>query len=176
MIPKSGAEYAYLFETFSKQHKFWGPLPAFLCSWVYVVILRPAEIAVIVLTCAEYSIQPLAGVLGIDALGLNEQMQIMKLISLLLLFVITYINLSSVKLYVVINNVFSMCKVFACLVVIGGGIYQLCLGRTENLESGFQGTTTNPGHIALAFYNGLWAYDGWSSVTTVTEEIKRPEK
>lgn len=176
VIPKSGAEYAYLFETFSKQHKFWGPLPAFLCSWVYVVILRPAEIAVIVLTCAEYSIQPLAGVLGIDALSADDQMRVTKLISLLMLFIITYINLSSVKLYVHINNIFSMCKVFACLVVIGGGIYQLGIGHTENLASGFQGTTTSPGHIALAFYNGLWAYDGWSSVTTVTEEIKQPEK
>lgn len=84
--------------------------------------------------------------------------------------------MSSVKLYVRINNIFSFCKVIACLVVIGGGIYQLAIGNTKNLESGFEGTTSSPGHIALAFYNGLWAYDGWSSVTTVTEEIKRPEK
>lgn len=176
VVPKSGAEYAYLFETFSKQHKFWGPLPAFLCSWVYVVILRPAEIAVIVLTCAEYSIQPLGSLIGLDEMSQEQQLQLTKLIALLGLGIITYINLSSVKLYVRINNIFSVCKVFACLVVIGGGVYQLCLGKTEHLKSGFQGTTTSPGHIALAFYNGLWAYDGWSSVTTVTEEIKRPEK
>lgn len=176
VVPRSGAEYAYLFEAFAKQHKFWGPLPAFLCSWVYVVILRPAETAVIVLTCAEYSIQPLASVLGIDQLSTADQQLVIKLIALLGLGIITYINLSSVKLYVHINNIFSVCKVIACLVVIGGGIYQLFLGSTKNLSKGFEGTTTNPGHIALAFYNGLWAYDGWSSVTTVTEEIKRPDK
>jgi solute carrier family 7 (L-type amino acid transporter), member 9/15 len=34
VIPKSGAEYAYLIETYKKSHKFWGPLPAFICSWV----------------------------------------------------------------------------------------------------------------------------------------------
>lgn len=67
-------------------------------------------------------------------------------------------------------------KVFACLIVIAGGIYKLAGGHTENLENGFAGTTTHVGHIALAFYNGLWAYDGWSSVTIVTEEIKRPER
>ena len=88
----------------------------------------------------------------------------------------TYINLSSVKLYVRINNIFSFFKVFACLVVIGGGIYQLAIGNTDNLKNGFEGSTSNLGFIALAFYNGLWAYDGWSSVTTVTEEIKSPEK
>lgn len=30
--------------------------------------------------------------------------------------------------------------------------------------------------MALAFYSGLWAYDGWSSLTTVTEEIKNPRR
>lgn len=81
----------------------------------------------------------------------------------------------SVKLYVQINNIFSFFKVFACLVVIGGGIYQMAIGRTENLSTGFKGTSTNPGYIALAFYSGLWAYDGWSSVTVITEEIQNPE-
>lgn len=90
--------------------------------------------------------------------------------------IITYINLSSVKLYVRINNFCSFGKVLASLIIIFCGVYELAIGNTKNLSSGFKGTTTNPGHIALAFYNGLWAYDGWSSVTVVTEEIKKPEK
>lgn len=89
---------------------------------------------------------------------------------------ITYINLVSVKLYVKINNIFGVCKVIACLIVIFGGVYELAMGNTQNLKSGFQGTNYNFGYIALAFYNGLWSYDGWSSVTTITEEIKEPEK
>lgn len=83
VIPRSGAEYAYLFETFSKQHKLWGPLPAFLCAWVYVVILRPAEIAVIVLTFAEYSMQPLAPLIGMDRLDADGQAKVVKCIALL---------------------------------------------------------------------------------------------
>jgi len=80
-----------------------------------------------------------------------------------------------VKLYVKINNIFGVCKVFACLIVIFGGIYELAKGNTKNLSSGFEGTNFKFGQIALAFYNGLWSYDGWSSVTTITEEIKKPE-
>lgn len=49
-------------------------------------------------------------------------------------------------------------------------------GNTQHLSTGFKGTSFAPKDIALAFYSGLWAYDGWSSVTTVTEEIKNPEK
>lgn len=82
----------------------------------------------------------------------------------------------STKLYIKINNLFTFGKLSACFIIIGAGIYQLIIGNTENLQNGFTGTTTNPGHIALAFYNGLWAYDGWTSVTILTEEIKNPEK
>ena len=34
-------------------------------------------------------------------------------------------------------------------------------GRTEHLQNAFHDSTTNPGDIALAFYIGGWAYDGW---------------
>ena len=45
-------------------HRFWGPLPSFICSWVYVVILRPAEVAVITLTFSEYICQPFMPYVG----------------------------------------------------------------------------------------------------------------
>lgn len=151
-------------------------MPAFVCSWVFVMILRPAEIAVITLTCSNYGIQPLETYIGLDRATAAERSQFVMIVAILLLGIITFINLSSVKLYVRINNIFSAFKVVACLVVIGGGMYQLAIGNTKNLESGFQGSTTDPGRIALAFFSGLWAYDGWSSVTTVTEEIKDPAR
>lgn len=48
------------------------------------------------------------------------------------------------------------------------------VGNTEHLNKGFEGSTFSPGGIALALYSGLWAYDGWNSVTVVTEEIINP--
>lgn len=68
---------------------------------------------------------------------------------------ITYINLISVKLYIKINNIFSVCKVVACLIVIVAGAYELIIGNTKNLTKGFEGTTTDVGLMALAFYNGI---------------------
>jgi L-type amino acid transporter 9 len=64
LVPRSGAEYVYLQEAFSGLHKFWGPLPSFLCSWVYVVVLRPAEVAVIIMAFAQYVCQPLEMYIG----------------------------------------------------------------------------------------------------------------
>ncbi|CAH0728158.1 unnamed protein product, partial [Brenthis ino] len=58
VLGKSGAEYSYFQEAFGKCHKYWGPLPSFICAWIYVMILRPAEVAIIVMTFAEYAMQP----------------------------------------------------------------------------------------------------------------------
>ncbi|CAG4984128.1 unnamed protein product [Colias eurytheme] len=86
----------------------------------------------------------------------------------------TYINITSVKLFVRVQNIFGVCKIFACLVVIGGGIYVIAKGNTDHLEKGFEGSQISAGGLSLALYSGLWAYDGWSSVTVVTEEIINP--
>lgn len=80
-VPKSGAEYAYLFETFSKLHKFWGPLPAFICNWVYVMVLRPAEVAILILICITYSIEPIRVNIGFDRLDKSQQENFKKLLA-----------------------------------------------------------------------------------------------
>lgn len=83
IVPRSGAEYAYLIEAFKKSHRYWGPLPSFICAWVYVVVLRPAEIAVIILTFAEYSILPFINVLGLQSLPKEDLHNLIKLVALL---------------------------------------------------------------------------------------------
>jgi amino acid transporter len=52
MIPKSGGDYAYIFEVF-------GPLPAFLYLWDATVIFVPSTNAIMGLTFASYVFQPL---------------------------------------------------------------------------------------------------------------------
>ena len=34
-------------------------------------------------------------------------------------------------------------------------------GATENFEEPFADTNTDVAEVAIAFYNGLWAFDGW---------------
>ena len=34
-------------------------------------------------------------------------------------------------------------------------------GYTEHFDDAFVGSNDKPGEIALAFYGGMWAYDGW---------------
>lgn len=85
IVPRSGAEYAYLIEAFAKTNKFWGPLPSFVCAWVYVMVLRPAEIAVIILTFAEYSIQPFHNAIGLENMSDHDRNVIIKIVAILAL-------------------------------------------------------------------------------------------
>ncbi|XP_054274952.1 b(0,+)-type amino acid transporter 1-like [Macrosteles quadrilineatus] len=175
VVPQSGAEYSYFRAAFSPLHKFAGPLPSFLYVWVVVLILRPAEVAIIVLTFAEYVYDPIATSIDADLTHTDQEL-LKKLIGTLALGAITFVNFKSVKLFVQMNNIFSSFKILVCIIVIGGGIYNLSLGNVENLSSGFEGSKTGIKDIILAVYSGLWAYDGWSSVVIVSEEVKKPNR
>lgn len=173
VVPRSGAEYAYFMEAYGPLHRYAGQIPAFICSWIYVMLLRPAEVAVVILTFAEYGVQPFSHYL--QDLPPDSLVWLKRMIAILALGLITFTNLTSVKLYVKVQNALMVCKVLACFLVIGGGIWWLSTGHVDLLKEPFRGTTTSAGNIALAFYSGLWAYDGWTSAAIVTEEIQRPE-
>lgn len=84
VVPRSGAEYAYFIEAFGKMHPFWGPLPSFVCAWVYVMVLRPAEVAVIILTFSKYVFQPFEESL-IGEIDKDYRAVVLKLIALVAL-------------------------------------------------------------------------------------------
>uniref|UniRef100_A0A0A9ZD36 b(0,+)-type amino acid transporter 1 n=1 Tax=Lygus hesperus TaxID=30085 RepID=A0A0A9ZD36_LYGHE len=178
VVQASGAEYACFQAAFTNHpriHRFLAQLPSFTYIWVIVLLVRPAEVAILVLAFSEYLYTPIIDLLGLYLSPWREYF-LKKLIALLAISLITFINIMSVKLFVKIQNVISCLKIIACLCVIGGGMYGLIVGRTEHISRGFEGTKTNVKDLVLAFYNGLWAFDGWTSVTVVTEEIKNPNK
>lgn len=47
-------------------HPFWGPLPAFIYSFVVVIFVRPVEVVVIILTSAEYIVELIKDFVCID--------------------------------------------------------------------------------------------------------------
>lgn len=58
VVNKSGGEFSFYQCAFADMHKFWGPLPSFIYSWVSIMYVRPAEVAIIILTFSEYFIRP----------------------------------------------------------------------------------------------------------------------
>ena len=49
-------------------------------------------------------------------------------------------------------------------------------GSTQYLETGFDGTETNVGKIAVGLYNGMYAYAGWADLNMVAGEMKNPTR
>lgn len=161
LIPSSGAEYAYLLVGL-------GPLPAFLFSWVCVLVIKPSLLAIVCLTFAKYAVEAFTS--GCD----TDLAQ--SLVGVVTVGLVTYINCISVNLATRIQNIFTASKLFAIAVIVGTGAYSLAMGHVGHLRQGFTGTTTSVSGIVTAFYNGLWAYDGWNNLNYITEEIVNPSR
>ncbi|XP_017274136.1 b(0,+)-type amino acid transporter 1 [Kryptolebias marmoratus] len=160
MITKSGAEYSYLMEAF-------GGLLAYLYSWTSVMVLKPSSFAIITLSFAEYVSAPFYP-------GCTPPVVVIKCLSAAAIFVIITVNCLSVKLASFVQNFFTGAKLIIIIVIVVAGIVLMAQGNTQNLSNAFQGSKTSFGAIGLAFYNGLWAYDGWNQLNFITEELKDP--
>ncbi|XP_039990664.1 b(0,+)-type amino acid transporter 1 [Xiphias gladius] len=160
MITKSGGEYSYLKEAF-------GSLVAYLYSWTTVMVLKPSAFAIITLSFAEYASTPFYP-------GCTPPFVVTKCLSVAAILLIVSINCLSVRLASYVQNFFTLAKLFIILVIVGAGIVFLVQGNTENFSHAFDGRSASVGAIGLAFYNGLWAYDGWNQLNFITEELKDP--
>ncbi|VDP15841.1 unnamed protein product [Soboliphyme baturini] len=89
---------------------------------------------------------------------------------------LVFINCYSVKWGTVTQNVFTFSKVFALVIIIVAGVVWLCLGNTQNYENAFTGSKDKAAWIALAIYQGIFSFSGWSYLNFVTEELKDPFK
>lgn len=165
LIPESGGEYVYILRTF-------GSLPAFLDVYTLVLVGRPAAISAISLSFAEYSLAPFYP--GCASLP----QAVLKIVAAACILLLMLVNCWSSRLATRLMNVCTAAKVLSLLVIVVGGAAALGQGRSrrEALLSAFQNTTQQAGRIGMAFYQGLWSFDGWSNINCVTEELKNPHK
>lgn len=70
-----------------------------------------------------------------------------------------------------VQNMFCSIKLVAIGIVCLGGLYKFASGSSATPDFGFTNTETSPGVLALSFYSGLWAYDGWNNLNYCTEEL-----
>ncbi|KAI6212904.1 Large neutral amino acids transporter small subunit 1 [Aphelenchoides besseyi] len=165
LIRKSGGDYTYILEAF-------GPFIGFLRFWIEAIVVRPCSCTIVAITFATYMLKPFY----IDS---NPPPGSMEGLAIFLIVFLTTINCASVRLSTFIQDSFTLAKVFALIAIIATGVFLLIRGHPENLAS-FQdpwiNSTTDPGKISLAFYQGLFAYQGWNYLNFIVEELKSPER
>ncbi|XP_033928808.1 B(0,+)-type amino acid transporter 1 [Melopsittacus undulatus] len=160
MITKSGGEYPYLMEAF-------GPIPAFLFSWTSLLVTKPSSFAIICLSFAKYTLAPFYPTCDPPQVAT-------KCLAAAAIVIITVVNSLSVKLGSYLQNFLTAAKMIIVTIIIVSGIVLLAQGKTENFKDSYKDSSISFGSIGLAFYNGLWAYDGWNQLNYITEELKNP--
>lgn len=146
-----------------------GPISGFLFVWSQLIIIIPTANAVAALTFADYILQPIFQTCEAPYLP-------RVLIAGSAVLILTILNCVSVKWVTRVQNLFSAGKILALLIIIGFGIYCLCIGRYQNFTTMFEGSNYSVGKISVAFYSGLFCYAGWSYLNFVVEEVIEPNK
>ncbi|XP_078236483.1 asc-type amino acid transporter 1 isoform X1 [Pogona vitticeps] len=164
-IPKSGGDYSYVTEIF-------GELAGFLLLWSAVLIMYPTSLAVIALTFSNYVLQPVFP-------NCIPPYNASRILSMVCLSLLTWVNSSSVRWATRIQDIFTAGKLLALGLIIIVGFIQIFKGNYEELlpSNAFNfWMTPSVGHLALAFLQGSFAFSGWNFLNYVTEELVDPRR
>jgi len=155
MMPATGGQYVYLREAY-------GPLLGFLNGWASFLVIQTGAIATL---AAGFSIY-LSYFIPLGPVGT-------KLASVLLIAVLTLVNYGGVRLGAGVQRLFTFLKVAGIGVVVASAFLS-----PRHIETA--SAATSPGfawtRFGAAMIACLWAYEGWSSLSFVAGEVKRPER
>jgi solute carrier family 7 (L-type amino acid transporter), member 5 len=141
---------AYINEAF-------GDLPSFLYIWDATVIFVPATNAIMALTFASYVLQPFY------ASECNVPEGALQLLAAATIIGLTYLNTFDVRTTMRMQNLIMFCKIAALVLIIIVGLAWMYFGsHYENFEKPFDGSESDPGKLAVAFYSGIFSYAGWN--------------
>ena len=185
MIPETGGQYIYF-------ERMYGPFFAFLYGWAVFVVMQCGSIAAVAYVFAEYATQfvalpefsagvaawsfhlPLIG----DVAPLKEIGT--KGLAAALIILLTGINYVGVRFGGLVQNIFTIAKLAAMLLLVLGAFLLPTGGAVANFTTPsadihLSGLALVAG-IAAALQGAFWAYDGWNKLTYIAGEVKEPQR
>ena len=102
-----------------------------------------------------------------------------KIIAITLIIVLTIYNIMGVKRASILQNISMVAKLIPIAIIMFGALIfgtqspDLTLAPMDGSSSGFSDII---GMIAFATVATLWAYEGWTNLNNVAEEMKNPKK
>ncbi|KAI1735314.1 amino acid/polyamine transporter I [Xylaria scruposa] len=189
-IPGEGGVQPYLRYIF-------GDVFGFLAAWTWIVAVMPATLAILSIVFVE-SIYSAAGIT--DQADRIEH----KLLSILILVVVSVANSISTKTSTRLNGFFVVTKFTTIAAVVIAGLVVVIIQATHPDREDIGGRdwftkpwfgsrpTVNPdgsttdwdavsewellGHYSTALYGALWAYSGWDKAIYISAELSAPAK
>merc|ERR1712142_1074121 len=97
-----------------------------------------------------------------------------RILAAVCICILAFVNCWEVKWATAVQDIFTYAKLLALFIIMGTGVYQLCRGQVEYFT--WDNTENDITKIALSFYSGLFAYNGWNYLNFVIEELQDPVK
>jgi len=185
MIPETGGQYIYF-------ERMYGPFMAFLYGWAVFVVVQSGSIAAVAYVFAEYATQlvrlpELSGAIAVWSVHLPFIGDVapfkefgIKALAASLILLLTAVNYVGVKFGGLVQNVFTIAKLAAMVLLVAGAFLLPTGGSFSNLVSASavihpHGWALLAGIVA-ALQGAFWAYDGWNKLTYIAGEIKEPQR
>lgn len=160
-IPRAGGATVYLTEAFH-------PVVGFLRGFTDWVIGGPGSVAAMAIALPT----------AMRSFFEISDMQI-KIIASVLIIALTIYNIFGIKQGAILQNISMVAKVLPLVIIMVAAI----IVGNQNPDLSFQsvkemnvGTGKIISMIAFATVASLWAYEGWTNLNNMTEEIKEPSK
>ena len=169
MMPYAGGEYVYL-------RGAYGDTTAFLYTWTWFTVAKPGSIATIAVGLARtLEFFPAFSRLSDTVPGLPIPIYGSQLFAIAAAWLITGLNYLGIKK----AGDFQLAATVLKAVLIGL-VAALCFrspaGNWSHFTTTLQHATGGWTGFMLAVIATLWAYDGWSDLSTVAGEVRRPER
>ncbi len=155
MFPRSGGTYVFIREAY-------GPAPAFVFGWTYMLVTKPAAAAAIAVIGADH----LHRLLGVNWSTTHTTAVVLTLL--------TAVNTLNVRIGGGMALVLTIIKVVALAAIVA-----VAVALPGRANGGFAPTAApiSPlDGLTLGMAAVLWTYDGWSDVGAIAGEILRPQR
>ncbi|MEG2935986.1 MAG: amino acid permease, partial [Clostridium sp.] len=161
-MPRAGGRILYLNEAYH-------PSVGFLAGFTDWLLGGPGSVAAIAIALPT----ALRFFIDINDTGI-------KVFAIVLIIGLTIYNCFGVKLASILQNVSMVAKLIPIVIIMCGALFFGKITPDLSLASASEAASASGGNIitmiAFAVVASLWAYEGWTNLNTVAEEVKNPRK
>lgn len=166
MKPLAGGEYVYIRDAY-------GPLAGFLCGWTWTVVVKPSSLAAI----STGIVRILANFPALSFLNShtgNLSLTWGQLVSMGFVAFVSLVNYVGVRRAGNFQLAFTALKII--LIVAIALLAFASHGSWSHFTAAYAGSRAGIAGFVAAVVAALWAYDGWSDLNMVAEEVRSPER
>ena len=167
MRPRVGGEYAFLREAY-------GDLTAFLYTWTWTLIAKPASIATI-----AAGLMRVLGTFATFAFLTRPAFAHLlwsQVFAIAATWLIALLNIVSTRNSANVQTALTWLKVLMIVVIAGFCFASVQHGSWHNFTTNFNGARGGFSGFMIALIAALWAYDGWSDVSQMAGEVQQPQR